>query len=101
MRLSQISPEAFVAEIGFGALVSEQSAEQAARPLLLRRRWRRLLLLELRLRRRTRRGLLRRRRALLRRRRGRCRRRGWGGADDRLFRSLAVGQPDVIDRVLD
>src|ERR1019366_5508739 len=76
-----------------------ENPEQAAGLL---RRWRRrlLLLLELRRRRRTL-GLLRRR-ALLhgRWRRRRFRRLGLR-SDDGGFRAFAVGQPDVVDRMLD
>src|SRR5215211_6758328 len=82
------------------SLISEDSAEQAAGPLL---RWRRLrLLLELRLRRRrrTRKGLLLRRRTFLRRRRCRLWRIGLR-ADDGLVRPFAIGQPDIVDRMLD
>src|SRR5205823_6249028 len=91
-------------------LIPEQSAKQSARSLLRRGWWwwwwRSLLRLrlELRLRRRSRRarrGLLRLRRTLLpRRRRGRLR---WIGlrADDGLVGAFAVGQPHVVDRMLE
>src|SRR6185295_2495664 len=87
-------------------LIPEQSDKQSTRPLLRWGWWRSLLrlLLELRLRRRprrTRRCLLRLRRTLCGRRRGRRLRRIGLRADDGLIGAFAVGQPDVVDRVLD
>src|SRR5207245_2306469 len=84
-------------------LIAEKPAEQSTRPLLRGRWWRRLLrlLLELRLRRRTRGSLFWRRRTLRGRRRRRRFRRIGLRADDGLVRAFAVGQPDIVDRVLD
>ena len=89
---------------GNAAVVLPENPEQAR--LGRRRWWLRLLLgLLLLLRRRTRRSLFRRRRTLLGRRR--WRRRCWrrlrrlrGGADHRGVRALTIGQPDIVDRML-